>query len=212
MKRRGFYARYVKRGADVVVSGTLLVLISPLFLLIMLLLFVANGANGIFFRQQRPGLRGRIFSIVKFKTMRDTTATDGSLLPDGDRLTTIGRVLRSLSLDELPQLWNVFRGDMSMIGPRPLLVSYLPLYNKVQARRHEVRPGITGWAQVHGRNALEWQRKFQYDVWYVDHLTLKTDLRILWLTFLTVVRRDNISHEGEATMRPFEGNGSTDDD
>ena len=201
-----FYRKYLKRPADISVSFLLLVLTSPILLATMLLLKFANKGSGIFFFQNRPGLHGKIFKIVKFKTMTDERDAEGNLLPDEKRLTKVGRFVRSTSIDELPQLLNVLKGDMSMIGPRPLLVQYLPLYNARQARRHEVRPGITGWAQVHGRNSLSWKEKFEYDVWYVDHLSLATDLSVVYHTILTVISRKDVAHEGEATMAPFTGN------
>ena len=160
----------------------------------------------VFFRQTRPGLHGRPFQMVKFRTMTDARGPDGALLPDADRLTPFGRFLRSTSLDELPELWNVLRGDMSLVGPRPLLMEYLPLYTPEQARRHAVRPGITGWAQVNGRNALSWEEKFALDVWYVDHQSLWLDIRILWMTAVKVLRRQDISAPGEATVEYFKGN------
>ena len=201
-----FYKTYIKRPADILVSLLLLLLTSPILLATMLLLRFANKGSGVFFFQPRPGLNGKVFKIVKFKTMTDERDSAGNLLPDERRLTKVGRFVRSTSIDELPQLWNVLKGDMSMIGPRPLLVQYLPLYNARQARRHEVRPGITGWAQVHGRNSLSWKDKFEYDVWYVDHLSLATDLSVIYHTILTVISRKDVSHEGEATMTPFTGN------
>ncbi len=201
-----FYKTYIKRPADILVSLLLLLLTSPILLATMLLLRFANKGSGVFFFQPRPGLNGKVFKIVKFKTMTDERDEAGNLLPDERRLTKVGRFVRSTSIDELPQLWNVLKGDMSMIGPRPLLVQYLPLYNARQARRHEVRPGITGWAQVHGRNSLSWKDKFEYDVWYVDHLSLATDLSVIYHTILTVISRKDVSHEGEATMTPFTGN------
>ncbi len=200
------YKKYLKRPADIAVSFLLLLITSPVLLATMLLLKFANKGSGIFFFQQRPGLHGKIFKIVKFKTMTDKRDAEGNLLPDEQRLTKVGRFVRSTSIDELPQLLNVLKGDMSMIGPRPLLVQYLPLYSPRQARRHEVRPGITGWAQVHGRNSLSWKEKFEYDVWYVDHLTLATDISVIFHTVLTVISRKDIAHEGEATMAPFTGN------
>lgn len=160
----------------------------------------------VFFRQVRPGLHGQPFIMLKFRTMTDAKGPDGQLLPDAKRLTPFGRFLRSTSLDELPELWNVLKGDMSLVGPRPLLMEYLPLYTQDQARRHEVRPGITGWAQVNGRNALTWEERFKLDVWYVDNRSLFLDLRILWMTIHKVLRREDISAEGEATMSKFEGN------
>lgn len=199
------YKRGGKRCVDLLASGIGLVLLSPLFLLVTLLLTLANRGTP-FFLQRRPGKRGRIFRVIKFKTMNDARDKEGNLLPDADRLTTVGRWVRKTSLDEIPQLINVFKGDMSLIGPRPLLEQYLPLYNKRQQRRHEVLPGITGWAQVNGRNAISWEQKFDLDVWYVDHLSLGLDLKILFLTVWKVFRREGISQEGQATMEPFQGN------
>lgn len=201
----GLYRNYLKRGLDIVVSGSaLLVLSLPLAVLTVWLHFANKGA-GAFFHQERPGKDGKIFKVVKFKTMNDARDADGKLLPDRERLTKAGRFVRSTSLDELPQLWNVFKGDMSLIGPRPLLVKYLPLYSPEQMRRHEVRPGITGWAQVHGRNAISWQKKFELDVWYVDHLSFATDLMVLLTTVKKVLVREGISQEGQATVEPFNG-------
>lgn len=199
------YRRFFKRPLDILVAGAALLVLSPLLLLVAAWLHVANRGAGAFFHQERPGRGGRIFRVVKFKTMTDERDAAGRLLPDKDRLTRVGRFVRSTSIDELPQLWNVLRGDMSLIGPRPLLPQYLPLYNKEQARRHTVRPGITGWAQCHGRNAITWARKFELDVWYVDHLTFMTDLRVLLITLCKVLRRDGISAQGQATIEPFNG-------
>lgn len=200
------YRDFFKRGTDVAVSGlTLLVLAVPLAAVTVWLHFANRGA-GAFFLQERPGKDGRIFRVVKFKTMTDERDAEGRLLPDAGRLTGVGRFVRSASVDELPQLWNVLKGDMSLIGPRPLLVQYLPLYSPEQARRHEVRPGITGWAQCHGRNAISWQKKFELDVWYVDHISFATDCRIIRTTILKVLRRADISSGTSATMEPFSGN------
>lgn len=200
------YRDFFKRGTDVAVSGlTLLVLAVPLAAVTVWLHFANRGA-GAFFLQERPGKDGRIFRVVKFKTMTDERDAEGRLLPDADRLTGVGRFVRSASVDELPQLWNVLKGDMSLIGPRPLLVQYLPLYSPEQARRHEVRPGITGWGQCHGRNAISWQKKFELDVWYVDHISFATDCRIIRTTILKVLRRADISSGTSATMEPFSGN------
>ena len=182
----------------------LLALALPLLALIALVRIKLG--RPVFFRQTRPGLHGRPFQMVKFRTMTDARGPDGALLPDADRLTPFGRFLRSTSLDELPELWNVLRGDMSLVGPRPLLMEYLPLYTPEQARRHAVRPGITGWAQVNGRNALSWEEKFALDVWYVDHQSLWLDIRILWMTAVKVLRRQDISAPGEATVEYFKGN------
>lgn len=186
------YRKYFKRAIDVLASGgTLLVLLVPLAAVTIWLHFVNKGA-GAFFFQERPGKDGKIFKVVKFKTMTDERGADGKLLPDAQRLTKVGRLVRSTSIDELPQLWNVLKGDMSLIGPRPLLVKYLPLYSSEQARRHEVRPGITGWAQVHGRNLCLLSKKFEYDVWYVDNLSFITDLKILGLTIKKVLTRSDV--------------------
>ena len=182
------------------------VCLSPLLIVVTIWLHFANKGAGALFLQERPGLNGKIFKIIKFKTMTDERGADGELLPDGERLTRVGRFVRSTSIDELPQLLNVIKGDMSLIGPRPLLVQYLPLYSAEQARRHEVRPGITGWAQCHGRNAISWREKFRLDVWYVDNLSLKTDLQIIFITIKKVLCRADISQQGEATIEPFNGN------
>ena len=185
-----------------------LTLLSPIFLVTIILLFFANknGWKGVFFTQERPGKNEKIFKALKFKTMTDERDADGNLLPDEQRLTKVGRFVRSTSIDELPQLINVLKGDMALIGPRPLLVQYLPLYNKEQARRHEVRPGITGWAQCHGRNAISWSKKIELDVWYVDHCSFLLDLKIILLTIKKVLVREGISSETSATMEPFTGN------
>lgn len=196
----------VKRLMDVSVSGLALVALSPILLLLWLLVRRRMGAPALF-RQVRPGLHGRPFEMIKFRTMRDAIGPDGAPLPDPERLTPFGRWLRATSLDELPELWNVLKGDMSLVGPRPLLMEYLPLYSLEQARRHEVRPGVTGWAQVNGRNAVSWDRKFELDVWYVDRHNLWLDLRILVLTVGRIVRRDGISAPGSATAERFTGSG-----
>ncbi len=199
------YRHFIKRFIDFLLSFTGLVIASPVFLLVTILLAIANSGKP-FFVQPRPGRHGRIFRIVKFKTMNDRRDVSGNLLPDDQRLTPIGKFVRKTSLDEIPQLINVLKGDMSLIGPRPLLVEYLPLYSLEQSRRHEVRPGITGWAQVNGRNALGWQQKFEHDVWYVDHLTFALDLRILFMTIAKVFKSEGISQQGQATMEKFTGN------
>lgn len=199
------YKHYFKRILDFLISLTALMIIWPILLLVTVLLTICNKGAGAFFFQERPGLNGKIFKIIKFKTMTDERDSEGNLLPDEKRLTKVGKFVRSTSIDELPQLWNVLVGDMALIGPRPLLVQYLPLYSKEQARRHEVRPGITGWAQCHGRNAISWKRKFEYDVWYVDHCSLRTDILVFYSSILTVVKREGISHEGHATMEAFNG-------
>jgi len=195
-----------KRSFDVAVSGAVLILFSPLFALLALLIRLRLGSP-IFFRQMRPGLLGKPFLMVKFRTMTDARNAEGQLLPDGERLTPFGRFLRSTSLDELPELWNVLRGDMSLVGPRPLLLAYLDRYSPEQARRHEVRPGITGLAQVNGRNALTWAEKFRLDVVYVDTWTFGLDLRILAKTVVAVLRREGIAAPGQSTMEEFRGNG-----
>lgn len=200
------YRDFFKRTIDIVASGcALLVLLLPLGAITIWLHFANKGA-GAFFCQDRPGKNGKIFRVVKYKTMTDERDSDGNLLPDARRLTKVGKFVRSTSIDELPQLWNVLKGDMSLIGPRPLLVQYLPLYSPEQARRHEVRPGITGWAQCHGRNAISWQKKFELDVWYVDHISFITDCRVIFTTIKKVIKRADISEEGQATMEYFNGN------
>ncbi|CAM5570400.1 sugar transferase [Sphingobium scionense] len=194
----------MKRLLDMMIAATALILLSPLLVIVALLVRLNLGAP-ILFRQLRPGLHGRPFQMLKFRTMRDAYDRDGVPLADADRITGFGRFLRSTSLDELPGLWSVLKGDMSLVGPRPLLMEYLPLYSPQQARRHEVRPGITGWAQVNGRNALSWDRKFALDLWYVEHRSFMLDLKILLLTVRKVLVRDGISAAGEATMPKFTG-------
>ena len=200
------YRKYLKRWLDFVIVFCVLAVIWPILLLVTLWLHFANKGAGAFFTQERPGRNGKIFKVIKFKTMTDERDADGNLLPDAERLTQVGRFVRSTSIDELPQLINVLKGDMALIGPRPLLVKYLPLYSKEQARRHEVRPGITGWAQCHGRNSISWTEKFKLDVWYVDHCSLITDIKVIFITIKKVLLRDGISQEGQATMEPFNGN------
>ena len=199
------YKSFFKRIIDFTAALIGFTVLFPLFLLIALFLTIANDGKPFFF-QRRPGKNGKVFSIIKFKTMNDRKDDSGKLLPDEVRLTAVGKFVRKTSLDEIPQLLNVIKGDMSLIGPRPLLTDYLHLYNEFQNRRHEVRPGITGWAQVNGRNAISWDKKFEYDVWYVDHISLGLDLRILLSTILNVIKRDGISQNGQATMSKFEGN------
>ena len=199
------YRNYLKRFLDFWIALIVLIAISPLLLVVTIWLHFANQGAGVFFTQERPGKNARIFKIIKFKTMTDERDADGNLLPDEQRLTKVGSWVRSTSIDELPQLFNVLKGDMSLIGPRPLLVEYLPLYSKEQARRHEVRPGISGWAQCHGRNAISWTEKFRLDVWYVDHVSLKTVVEIVWITIRKVLRRADISEQGFATMESFNG-------
>lgn len=196
----------LKRGGDFTVSFIILLIVSPLFCLVALGLFFVNKGAGIFFFQDRPGRNGMIFKVIKFKTMTDERDSEGNLLSDEKRLTKIGKFIRSTSIDELPQLINVLKGDMALIGPRPLLPQYLPLYNREQARRHEVRPGITGWAQVNGRNAISWAKKFELDVWYVDHCSFLLDLKIIFLTIKKVFVREGISSKTSVTMEPFTGN------
>ena len=196
----------IKRIFDVVAACSGLLLLAPVFFALTLLVRRKLGSP-VFFRQTRPGIHGRPFWMAKFRTMTEARDAIGAMLPDDVRLTLFGRYLRSSSLDELPELWNVIRGDMSLVGPRPLLAEYLPLYSPRQARRHEVRPGITGWAQVNGRNALTWEEKFELDVWYVDNQSFWLDMKILWATVGKVIHRDGISHEREATMSKFNGSG-----
>lgn len=200
------YQYVIKRLIDFVVVFFVLIIIWPVLLLVTLWLHFANKGAGTFFLQERPGRHGKIFKVIKFKTMTDERDTEGNLLPDDKRLTKVGKFVRSTSIDELPQLINVLKGDMSFIGPRPLLPQYLPLYNKEQARRHEVRPGITGWAQVNGRNAISWTRKFELDVWYVDHCSFSLDLKIIFLTIKKVFVREGISSDTCSTMEAFNGN------
>lgn len=200
------YQKYVKRVIDIVVSGGVLLLLSVPLVAVALWLHFANKGVSAFFFQERPGKDGKIFNIVKFKTMTDERDTEGNLLPDAQRLTKVGKLVRSTSIDELPQLWNVLKGDMSLIGPRPLRTHYLPLYSPTQARRHEVRPGITGWAQCNGRNTISWTKKFELDVWYVDNISFKLDCKIIGKTIMKVLRKDGIAAEGEATVEAFNGN------
>lgn len=199
------YKHFFKRVIDFTIALIALLIIWPILLIVAIWLHFANKGAGAFFFQERPGLHGKIFKVIKFKTMTDERDADGNLLPDAERLTKVGKFVRSTSIDELPQLINVLKGDMALIGPRPLLVQYLPLYSKEQARRHEVRPGISGWAQCHGRNAISWTEKFKFDVWYVDHCTLWTDLKVIFITIKKVLCRADISQEGRATMDYFNG-------
>lgn len=200
------YSCFLKRFIDFVVVFLVLAIIWPILLSIVIWLHFANKGAGAFFTQERPGKHGEIFKVIKFKTMTDERDEDGNLLPDEKRLTKIGKFVRSTSIDELPQLINVLKGDMALIGPRPLLPQYFPLYSKEQARRHEVRPGITGWAQVNGRNAISWTKKFELDVWYVDHCSFLLDLRIIFLTIKKVFVREGINSNTSVTMEPFTGN------
>jgi len=199
------YSLFIKRFFDVVLSFLILTLFSPIFLAVFLLLSISNNGRA-FFVQKRPGKGEKIFKIIKFKSMNDKKGADGELLPDGDRITKVGQFVRKTSLDEIPQLINVFKGDMSLVGPRPLLVSYLPLYSEEQKKRHLIKPGITGWAQVNGRNSISWKEKFELDVWYVNNVSFLLDFRIIWLTVLKVIKRDGISSSTSATMEFFTGN------
>lgn len=216
------YKHFFKRVFDFFISLIALICISPLLLIVMVWLHFANKGNNnvndnhndnwlkrwlepVIFTQERPGKDAKIFKVIKFKTMTDERDADGQLLPDAQRLTKVGKFVRSTSIDELPQLFNVLKGDMALIGPRPLLVKYLPLYSPEQARRHEVRPGISGWAQCHGRNAISWTEKFKLDVWYVDHCTLWTDIKVIFITIKNVIARKDINNDNSATMYPFDG-------
>lgn len=199
------YRHFFKRLIDFCLSLIAIVCLSPLLLVLIVWLHFANEGAGVFFLQPRPGYKGKIFKVIKFKTMNDRRDNDGNLLPDMQRMTKVGRFMRDTSLDELPQLFNVLKGDMALIGPRPLLVQYLPLYSSEQRRRHDVRPGITGWAQCHGRNALTWTEKFKLDVWYVDHLSFKVDLEVIWLTIKTVLTHEGINSGEDVTMEEFNG-------
>lgn len=200
------YKNCFKRMIDCCLAMVAIVVLSPVMAAVAVLVAVANKGAGVVFTQTRPGKNGRLFKVMKFKTMTDERDENGNLLPDAQRLTKTGKFIRSTSLDELPQLFNVLKGDMALIGPRPLLPQYLPLYSKEQARRHDVRPGITGWAQVHGRNAISWKKKFELDVWYVDHCSFWLDLKIILLTVKKVVVREGITKEGQATTEFFNGN------
>ena len=197
----------IKRALDILGATIGLIVFSPILIVISMMIRRDMGSP-VLFRQTRPGVHGKPFQMTKFRTMRDAIDADGRPLPDAKRLTKFGRFLRSSSLDELPELWNVLKGDMSLVGPRPLLMDYLPLYSAEQARRHEVLPGVTGWAQINGRNAISWDEKFSLDVWYVDNRNLWLDLKILWFTIRKVLKREGISSAGEATMSKFEGPGS----
>ncbi len=199
------YRHFFKRFIDFWIALIALICISPILIVVTIWLHFANKGAGAFFFQERPGKDAKIFKVIKFKTMTDERGADGKLLPDAQRLTKVGKFVRSTSIDELPQLINVLKGDMALIGPRPLLVKYLPLYSAEQMRRHEVRPGISGWAQCHGRNSISWSEKFKLDVWYVDHCSLWTDIQVIWITVMKVLKRDGISEEGQATMEPFNG-------
>jgi len=204
-RKRGPYRRYFKRPIDFVLSLVAITILSPILLLIALLVRIKLGSP-VIFKQQRPGMNEKIFTLYKFRTMTDERDEKGELLPDEMRLTNFGKFLRASSLDELPELFNILKGDMSIVGPRPLLIEYLPLYSAHQRRRHEVRPGLTGWAQVNGRNAIGWEEKFNYDVEYVDNLSFFLDVKIIFLTIMKVLKREGINQEGRATMEPFRGN------
>lgn len=199
------YKQFLKRFLGFIISLIALLLIGWFLIIIAIWLHFANKGAGAFFFQERPGKNAKIFKVIKFKTMTDERDAEGNLLPDEDRLTKVGKFVRSTSIDELPQLINVLKGDMALIGPRPLMVSYLPLYSKEQVRRHEVRPGISGWAQCHGRNNISWTEKFKLDVWYVDHLSLWVDIKIIWITIMKVLKRADVNNEAVATMYPFDG-------
>ena len=199
------YAHCLKRVLDFTIALLAILCLSPLLIVVAIWLHVANKGAGAFFMQERPGKDEKIFKVIKFKSMTDERDANGKLLPDKQRLTAVGKLIRKTSIDELPQLFNVLKGDMALIGPRPLLVEYLPLYSPEQHRRHEVRPGITGWAQVNGRNAITHTKKFEYDVWYVDHLSLGLDIKIIFMTIHNVLHRKDISHEGQATTELFNG-------
>jgi len=203
-RKRSPYRRYFKRPLDFVLSLATIIILSPILLLIALLVRIKLGSP-VIFKQQRPGMNEKIFTLYKFRTMTDERDEKGELLPDEVRLTDFGKFLRASSLDELPELFNILKGDMSIVGPRPLLIEYLPLYNAHQRRRHEVRPGLTGWAQVNGRNAISWEEKFNYDVEYVDNLSFFLDVKIIFLTIMKVSKREGINQEGRATMEPFRG-------
>lgn len=199
------YKKYLKRILDFCIALLAIIIISPLMLFVTIWLQFANKGAGVFFFQERPGKDGKIFKVIKFKTMTDERDANGELLPDADRLTKVGKFVRATSIDELPQLINVLKGDMALIGPRPLLVQYLSLYSKEQMRRHEVRPGISGWAQCHGRNQISWTEKFKLDVWYVDNLSLLTDLKVIFITIKKVLFREDINSDNDATMEDFDG-------
>lgn len=202
--RKGFYEKYIKRPQDFCCALLAIIVLSPVMLVTALLVRIRLGSP-VLFKQERPGLNGKIFTLYKFRTMTDQKDAQGNLLPDEVRLTSFGKKLRTTSLDELPELINMLKGDMAVVGPRPLLVSYLPLYNRHQARRHEVRPGFTGYAQVHGRNSISWEEKFDKDVYYVDHISFRRDWKIIFQTVKTVLRREGISSDTAATMEPFRG-------
>ena len=199
------YKKFFKPLLDKVLAFILIIAFLPVMIIVAIAIYLWDGFP-ILFVQERPGYKGKIFKIYKFRTMTNETDANGNLLPDEKRLKGFGKFLRSTSLDELPQLFNILKGDMSFVGPRPLLIEYLPLYNKHQKKRHNVKPGITGWAQVHGRNLLDWATRFEYDVWYVEHLSFWLDMKILWMTFVKVIKREGVSAKGHVTMEKFKGN------
>ena len=207
--KAGFYEKFVKRFFDIIISFTALVILSPVLLIVALLVKIKLGSP-VIFHQQRPGYHEKIFGLCKFRTMTDERDENGELLPDAVRLTKFGKALRATSLDELPELWNILKGDMSLIGPRPLLVKYLPLYNDFQKQRHDVRPGLTGWAQVNGRNTISWEQRFEYDVYYVEHMSFLIDLKILFQTVAVVFKHNDINSATDATMEAFTGTGKDD--
>ena len=207
--KAGFYEKFVKRFFDIIISFTALVILSPVLLIVALLVKIKLGSP-VIFHQQRPGYHEKIFGLCKFRTMTDERDENGELLPDAVRLTKFGKALRATSLDELPELWNILKGDMSLIGPRPLLVKYLPLYNDFQKQRHDVRPGLTGWAQVNGRNTISWEQRFEYDVYYVEHMSFLMDLKILIQTVAVVFKHNDINSATDATMEAFTGTGKDD--
>lgn len=204
--RAGFYEKYIKRLLDIVLSGAALVILSPVLLITAVLVRIKLGSP-VIFTQERPGKDEKVFKLHKFRSMTDARDENGNLLPDKDRLTGFGKKLRSLSIDELPELWDIFRGKMSIVGPRPLLVKYLPLYNEEQRHRHDVRPGLTGWAQVHGRNLTSWEERFEYDVEYVNNISFALDVKIIIMTIRCVLGREGINSDGSATMEAFTGTG-----
>lgn len=199
------YKNYIKRLLDFTISLSALIVLLPVFVVLIIVLYYSNEKAGIFFQQPRPGKNGKVFKVLKFKTMNDRKDAAGQLLPSFERITKFGRLMRNSSLDEIPQLINVLKGDMSLIGPRPLLVHYLPLYSEVQSRRHQMRPGITGWAQVNGRNAISWTRKLELDVWYIDNVNFLLDLKVLYLTFKKVLQGTDVNASNDATMPTFDG-------
>ncbi|MFW3332796.1 sugar transferase [Aerococcus viridans] len=205
MGYNSFYTKYIKRCLDILISLVAIILLSPVLIIVAILVRIKLGSP-VLFRQQRPGMNEKVFSMMKFRSMTDETDAEGNLLPDDVRLTSFGKALRATSLDELPELFNILKGHMSLIGPRPLLVKYLPLYNDEQRKRHAVKPGLTGWAQVNGRNAISWTDKFNYDIEYVNNISILFDLKIVFLTFIRVLKRDGISSEFSSTVEPFEGN------